>query len=90
MKESDGKAPRWFAVVILVLLLPLFQMPYLLSVCPADSPARTFIWIYPFYALLSGYLAWQCYAQRRALAWILLILLLMSHTAIWFMATTPV
>jgi hypothetical protein len=46
------------------------------------------LWIYPFYAIVAAYLAWQCYPQRRALAWVLLSLLLLSHVAIWILCTT--
>lgn len=87
MMPVPPPAPRWFAVVIVVLLLPLFQFPVLLSECPAENGVRTLLGIYPVYALTAGYLAWQCYPQRRALAWILLALLLLSHLAIWLLVT---
>lgn len=84
------RTPRWFLAVVIILLLPLFQFPYLLSICPQESPARTFLWIYPFYALLSGYLAYVCYPTRRAMAWILLAILLLSHISLWLLVSTPI
>lgn len=89
-ENKSNRTPRWFTILTIVLLLPLLQIPFLLSMCQPESPSRTFIWIYPFYAILSAYFAMQCYPQRRAMAWILLLLLIMSHTAIWFLATTPI
>ena len=89
MMPQPPRTPRWMTALIVVLLLPVFQLPVLLANAEPDSPARTMIWIYPIYALLSGYLAWQCYPQRHATAWILLVLLLMSHVAIWMLVFSP-
>lgn len=81
-----GTAPRWVAVVIIILMLPVFAFPALLSALPPDdSSIRTIAWCYPFYVLLSGYLAWQCYPQRPAMSWILLVLMVMSHAAMWIL-----
>ncbi len=90
MMPSSPRAPRWFAAVVIVMFLPVFQFPWLLSVCQADSAVRTMIWIYPVYAAVAAYLAWQCYPQRPALAWVLLAILLLSHFSIWILATTPI
>lgn len=90
MMTSTPSVPRWFRAVIIIVLMPLFQFPYLLDVCPAESPFRTILWIYPFYAVLSGYLSWQCYPQRRVVAWILIVLLVLSHAAAWLLVTSPV
>lgn len=80
------KAPNWFGALCIVLALPLFQLPSLLSACPPEpAELRVILWIYPFYAVLAAYLAWLCYGPRRVLAWILLCLLVMSHVAIRLM-----
>lgn len=90
MMPGKINTPRWFLLIVILLLLPLGQFPYLLSLCRPDSPARTFLWVYPFYALLSAYLAYICYPQRRAIAWILLIILILSHISLWMLVTTPI
>lgn len=82
-------APRWFVAVVIVALLPLFQFPLLLGICPPESEARIFLWLYPIYALTAGYLAWRCYPQRHLMAWILIALLLLSHLAIWLLVNSP-
>lgn len=90
MSHSTSSVPRWFLAVVVIVLLPLLWFPYLLDVCPAESQSRTMLWIYPLYAVLSAYLSWQCYPQRRAVAWILIVLLILSHAAAWLLVTTPV
>lgn len=83
-------APRWFAAVVIVSLLPVFQLPVLLSAALPGSPARSWLWFYPIYAVVAAYLAWQCYPQRRALAWILVALMWMSHAAMGAICFMPV
>ena len=90
MISRPDSTPKWVLAVIIILMLPLFQFPFLLSLCEPGSPAHPFLWIYPFYALLSGYLAYICYPTRRAMAWILLILLTLSHISLWLMVNTPI
>lgn len=89
MITSPENAPKWFAAVVIIAALPIFQLPLLLSIAPANqSGIRTMLWIYPVYAVVAAYLAWQCYPQRKALAWILVGLLLLSHIAIYTLANT--
>ena len=90
MMPAPPPAPRWFAAVAIICLLPVFQFPWLLAMCPADSSVRTMIWIYPFYAAVAAYLAWQCYPRRHALAWILIALMILTHVSVWILATTPI
>lgn len=89
MMPSPGTAPRWFSIVVLIVMLPVFQIPMLLDSCPPDHPGRTLVWIYPFYVLVAGWLAWQCYPQRRTMAWVLLALMALSHVAIYILVTSP-
>lgn len=79
--------PAWFAVVLIICSLPVFSLPALLSLCPAEL--KVFVWCYPFYVVAAAWLAWQCYSSRRALAWILLLLIVLSHAAILTMVTQP-
>lgn len=89
MMPAPPATPRWFTVVIIVTFLPVFQFPMLLGSMPDVSIVRTLVWVYPFYCLVAAYLAWQCYPQRHALAWILLALMILSHIAIQLLVTTP-
>lgn len=80
-----NNTPRWFTAIDLLCALPVFQFPVLLANAPEGEGARIMVWLYPFYVLMAAYLAWQCYSERRALAWILLVLMVMSHVAIWIL-----
>ena len=68
MMPAPPSTPKWMIVLIVIILLPVFQFPFLLSDCPDIPIVRTLLWIYPFYCLVAAYLAYQCYPQRHALA----------------------
>lgn len=89
MMPSVPNTPKWVTAVIVIVLLPVFQFPMLLGSAPDLPIVRTMLWIYPFYCLVAAYLAWQCYPQRHALAWILIGLMILSHIAMWLLVTTP-
>lgn len=73
-------------ILIIVVLLPVFSLPALLDTVPAgDDSLRTIVWCYPFYMLLSGYLAWFAYPQRPTVSWILIVLMVLSTIAIWML-----
>lgn len=78
--------PRWVAYVAIVLALPACSLPGLLEACPADMPAlKAIIWCYPFYMLLSAWLAWQAYPQRPVVSWILMIMMVLTTSALFAM-----
>lgn len=89
MMPSLPPTPRWMTAVIVLVTLPLFQMPMLLSMAPDVGLVKALLWIYPFYCLVAAYLAWQCYPQRHALAWILVGLMILSHISVWVLVTLP-
>lgn len=78
---SDKKVPRWMTALIVLCSLPVVTLPYLLSLAPAEGEIKTFVWLYPIYTLASAFLAYQCYARRSEITWILLILMILSHLA---------
>lgn len=80
--------PLWFTVLCIVIALPATAIPQLLALCNPDLKAM--VWLYPVYVVASCWLAWKTYPQRPLLAWILLILTILSHAAIWLMVTQPV
>lgn len=85
------KTPLWMTVVIIIFLLPVFAFPLLLANLPAgDEAVKLFVWIYPFYMVLSAWLAWNAYPRRSYVSWILLILMGLSTAAVWTLELHPI
>lgn len=89
MMTPSPKTPWWMLVVIIVAALPVLQLPFLLSGSGEDTPTPM-LWLYPLYVVVAAYLAYQCYGERRAMAWILIALMLLSHAAMWMLVNTPI
>lgn len=70
---------------IVVACLPVLAFFKLMELCPPGGTEETFLWIYPFYVLLAGFCAWKCVVARAALAWIIVVLMLFSHAAMWIL-----
>lgn len=88
MKEPR-RVPVWMMVVIVLAALPVTAFPVLLSNATADgSDVRTYLWLYPAYVAVAAYLAWQCYGRRTEMSWIIIVLMLLTHAAIWLLVTT--
>lgn len=84
---TNNKKPLWLLIVIVVAMLPVFAFPFLLGLLQTgDYEATALAWFYLFYVFLAGWLAWNCWPQRKAMTWILIVLLLMSHAAMWGLA----
>ena len=88
--DKSRRAPAWFAAVCVILALPAFQTPALLSAAPDIDIVKTLVWIYPLYVIVCAYLAWACWATRRAVAWMLLGLLVLTHVAMWALVNTAI
>lgn len=82
------RAPWWMTLIIIICMLPAFILPFMLKtpVSELQETARTLVWLYPAYVVTAGVCAWICYPQRKEITWILLILLLLSHAAMWMLA----
>ena len=77
-------------VVIVACMLPVVAYPTMLSeysgnAAGSASDTKIFLWLYPLYVLAAGYLAWQCYGRRTYMTWILLVILLLTHAAMWML-----
>lgn len=81
--------PLWLTILIILASMPLFSFPWLLSAIPAGADGagvvRGFVWIYPFYMLLSGWLAWRAWTHRQEVTWILLTVMLLTTAAIFLL-----
>lgn len=81
--SNDSKTQRLLLWIVIILMSPALVLPVLLSRTPEEF--KLFLWFYPVYVLTTGYLAYQCYATRREMTYILLILLVLSHVAVWLL-----
>ncbi|MDE5800795.1 MAG: hypothetical protein K2H74_07225 [Paramuribaculum sp.] len=89
MMPTPPPAPRWFLLVVILSALPVFQLPMLIGAASPESPYRMWLWFYPIYVVVAAYLAWQCYPQRRTLAWVLVALMWMAHVCMWTLCFMP-
>lgn len=81
----ENPVPVVFKAADIVSALPVLAFPWLLTGDVPSGEYHTLLWLYPFYVLLSAWCAWKCYASRPALAWILVVLMWLSHAAVAYM-----
>lgn len=82
--QVKNRRPYWLLGIIIIASLPVFTFPTLLGMInPADTVVQTMAWFYLLYILCTDYLAWICWPERKAITWILILLLLLSHLAMW-------
>lgn len=90
MSQTKQRPPVWMIVLIIIFLLPAFSFPILAANIPAgDEAVKTFVWLYPFYMLLSAWLAWSAWPGRQYVSWILLVLMGLSTAAVWTLVLHP-
>ncbi len=79
------KAPLWLVIVTVIAMLPVLAFPMLLDGPAGNQETKALLWLYPLYVLVSGVCAVICYHQRPEVTWILLILMILSHAAMWIL-----
>lgn len=86
---TRDRTPWWLIAMAIILSLPVFQEPMLLSAAPAEPPiVRTLVYIYPIYVIVAAWLACACWPRRSVMTWILLAMLILTHIAIFLLATS--
>lgn len=85
------KRPIWMTALLIVMCLPLFATPTYVGMLPADVDAtvKSLVAGYPIYVVVSAVLAWIVYPTRRGVAWILIMLMALSHLAVYMLAHSP-
>lgn len=81
-----------YLVPIIIFLLPAFTFPLLLDNIPPSPVYDTvsaLVWIYPFYMLLSAWLAWRSAPRRMLVYWLLLVMMILSTAAIYLLVFLP-
>lgn len=79
------RPPIWFTIIIVVMLIPIIAWPVVII---NHDPENTGNWwiinIFPIYALLSSYISYKCYLDRREISYILISIQLLSYLAVGF------
>jgi len=84
--SGEARAPWWFIIVIIAAALPaLMFMPQAARVLEqAGLPGAGYTgWLYPAYVIVSGLCALLCYPQRKALALVLVALMVLVDTGLF-------
>lgn len=85
--KPGNRVPWWMILIIIVCMLPGLAFPWMLDlVVSGNAIVKGLTWFYPAYVICSGLIAYQCYGRRTALAWIILVLLLLSHACFYILA----
>lgn len=80
------KVPVWFIAVLVIMLLPLALWPFIMSEFSGRfdeaSPQWLLMAFFPIYGILTCWLSYRCYANRRDISYVLLAVLLLSYGAL--------
>lgn len=81
------KYPWWIKLLIIVSALPVMALPMIIGKCGAMQyeEAKMFFMFYPFYVVASAILAWISYRQRPEMTIILILILWLTHVAMWML-----
>lgn len=82
------RRPWWFTVLLILLVIPGFLTPWFLAKAVemeqyTDTLLPDLLKWMPVYLVASAVCAWLCYPARRPLAWILVVLMLLSTAALF-------
>lgn len=81
MKQSR-RVPPLIVAAIIMAALPVLAFPAMLSVSLPGAD-RYYLWLYPAYVVAASILAYQCYGRRSEMTWIIIVLMLLTHLAMW-------
>ena len=77
----------WAKLLIIIATMPIILYPYILSQCDAITYEnfKIFFLLYPIYAISSAMMAWISFRSRPEISIILILLMGLSHFAIWML-----
>lgn len=81
MSGKYSKMPLWAKLLVIAAVLPLGAYTWLLAHSSRGSAA--FLVFYPLYVIASAICAWISWPDRREIYWILIILLFLTHAAMF-------
>ena len=83
MKE---RIPGWFIAVCVLVCVPALFLPFLPDMEAVKEKLGMLMTFYPVYVICGALCAGMCYVQRRAVAWILIGLVVLSHLALFLLS----
>ncbi len=87
--NNNQRPPVAFRIIVALTVAPLLLWPMLLSDMPTyDETLHALVACLPAYVLLSGYIAYQSYGERREVSWILISVAWISYAALAWLATS--
>ena len=85
MSENENKMPWWARLIVIAAAAPVCLYPLLLERTPEGSENELFLWFYPIYVVVAAVCAWICWARRREVYWILIVMMLLTHAAMFML-----
>lgn len=71
-------------IATIMAALPVLAYPAMISrLADIDAATMWLVRLYPAYVLVAAVCAWICWSQRRAVAAVLVALMLLTHAAMW-------
>ena len=98
-KVNQERPPRWFVLLLVLLALPLPAVPYLWVLVEEHSWAvgsvdtlRFVMYALPIYIVVSQWMSYRLYCERKMVAWILQAMLLLVYlfAALWVYDVTRI
>lgn len=82
---EQKKIPLLIKLLIILASLPIVMLPAIISNCNPMKyeEIKLFLMIYPFYVVASAIMAWMSYRSRPEITAILIVLMVLTHIAMW-------
>ncbi len=82
--------PWLLKTLIIVAALPVSAYPAMIAAsASAGSETSGYVWLYPIYVVAASVCEWMCMRRRPEVTWILIVLVLLTHGAMWMLVLNP-
>ena len=90
IETPPSLVPWWTRAAIIIAALPVLAYPWMLAAArEANAGVDTWLWFYPVYVLFSASCEWRSASRRPEVTWILVVLMLLTHAAMWVLVLNP-
>jgi len=80
----------WTRAAIVLAALPVVAYPWMLAAArQADAGVYTWLLFYHVYVMFAAICEWRSASRRPEVTWILIVLMLLTHAAMWILVRTP-